>query len=133
TYDGLRMTLDGHRSDASRHLLDGRGAEIVQRLEALARTYADDIRGMPDIPRHVSGYNLTALLPEHGFDIARALVGSESTCVLVLEATVHLIPSPRARSLLVLGYPSVFDAADDVPEIMSHRPIGCEGMDDRLV
>src|SRR5215471_3056128 len=52
---------------------------------------------------------------------------------MVLEATVHLIPNPRSRSLLVLGYPSVFEAADHVPEIMRHRPIGCEGMDDRLV
>ena len=31
----------------------------------------------PKIPRRVSGYNLDELLPENGFHVARALVGSE--------------------------------------------------------
>ena len=56
------------------------------------------------IPRRVSGYNLDQLLPEHGFHVARALVGTESTCAIVLEATVRLVYSPPARTLLVLGY-----------------------------
>ena len=136
TYDGTRVTIDAQLGGrpTTWAALPGRGPEIVQRLEALAHTYEDEIRrGMPDIPRRVSGYNLTALLPEHGFNIAHALVGSESTCVLILEALVRLIPDVKARSLLILGYPTVYDAADDVPEMMTHKPIGCEGMDDRLV
>ena len=59
----------------------------------------------PDIPRRVSGYNLDGLGADKGFDLARALVGSESTCVLVLEATLHLIPDPPHHSLLVVGFP----------------------------
>ena len=62
----------------------------------------------PKIPRRVSGYNLDDLLPENGFHVARALVGTEGTCVTILEATLRLVPSPPARSLLVLGYPDVF-------------------------
>jgi FAD/FMN-containing dehydrogenase/Fe-S oxidoreductase len=136
TYDGVRMTLDAALGGDRERWRDlpGRGPEIVRSIAALADAYADEIRrGMPDIPRRVSGYNLTALLPERGFNIAHAVVGSESTCVLVLEATVKLVPNPKARSLLVLGYPSVYEAADHVPEIIAHKPIGCEGMDDQLV
>jgi Fe-S oxidoreductase len=81
----------------------------------------------------VSGYNLDDLLPENGFNVARALVGSEGTCVTILEATVRLVPSPRGRSLLVLGYPDVYSAGDHVPDILKHRPIGLEGIDDRLI
>jgi FAD/FMN-containing dehydrogenase/Fe-S oxidoreductase len=136
TYDGVRMAIDatlGLEPDRWSGL-PGRGAAILDDLRHLVDRHAAEIRtGMPDIPRRVSGYNLTALLAENGFNIAHALVGSESTCVLILEATVRLIPSPKHRALLVLGYASVFDAADDVPEIMSRRPIGCEGMDDQLV
>jgi Fe-S oxidoreductase len=99
----------------------------------LVDRYGDHLRrGMPHIPRRVSGYNVDALLPENGFNVAAALAGSESTCVLILEATVRLLPHPKARSLLVLGYPSVYEAADHIPELMAHKPIGCEGMDDRL-
>src|SRR5436309_2383135 len=85
------------------------------------------------MPRRISGYNLEALLPEQGFHVARALVGSESTCVIILEATVRLIHSPPARSLLVLGYPDIFHAADHVPEVTKYGPIGLEAIDRRFV
>jgi FAD/FMN-containing dehydrogenase len=136
TYDGVRLTVGATTDDDFDRIAaaGGRGAEIYRELRALRDENADHIRhGMPNIPRRVSGFNLTALLPENGFNVAQAIVGSESTCVLVLEATVRLIRNPKARSLVVLGYPSVFEAADHVPTIMSHRPIACEGMDDQLV
>ena len=84
----------------------------------------------PKIPRRVSGYNLDDLLPENGFHVARALAGSDGTCVTILEATLQLIPEKRARSLLVLD---VFAAGDDCPKIMQHRPIGLEGFDGEMV
>ena len=111
-----------------------RKAEIYRALRELRDRYADEIRArFPDIPRRVSGYNLDQLLPENGFHVARALVGSESTCVTVLEATVRLVDSPPARSLLVLGYPDVYQAADHVPAVMATHPIACEGLDQGLV
>jgi FAD/FMN-containing dehydrogenase/Fe-S oxidoreductase len=136
TYDGLRMRL-GEGTQALRHEMlgaGGRRAEIWHALEALRDRHAQEIRRrFPDIPRRVSGYNLPALLPEHGFNLARALVGSEGTCVTVLGAKVRLVESPPGRSLLVLGYESVYEAGDHVPEIMEFSPIGLEGIDDRLI
>ncbi len=87
----------------------------------------------PDIPRRVSGYNLDELLPEKGFQVARALVGSESTCVTVLRARCRLVESPPARALAILGFPDVARAADRVPEILEFEPIGLEGIDDVLI
>jgi FAD/FMN-containing dehydrogenase/Fe-S oxidoreductase len=136
TYDGLRMRVGATSEEELRRIAgeSGRRGDIYRRLKALTDRVEGHIRtGVPDIPRRVSGFNLTALLPEKGFNVAHALVGSESTCILVLEAMVRLIPSPRARSLVVLGYPSVFEAGDHIPEVMAHEPIGCEGMDDKLV
>ena len=72
---------------------------------------------MPRLPRRVSGYNLDSLLPENGCNIARALVGSESTLVVILEATLHLVPNPKARSLVVFGYPDIYSAGDHVMDI----------------
>ncbi len=136
TYDGLRMTV-GETSDAAYEAIlkgGGRKAEIFGALRALRERYADEIRRkFPDIPRRVSGYNLPALLPEKGFNVARALVGTEGTCVIVLGAKVRLVDSPPGRSLLVLGYESVYEAGDHVPEVMGFGPIGLEGIDDRLV
>ena len=136
TYDGLRMKV-GQTSDAELVNIIGEGGrrgEIYAGLKKLRDTYSDLIRKRyPDIPRRVSGYNLNYLLPENGFHVARALVGSEGTCVTVLEASCRLVESPPERVLLVIAYPDIFQCADRVPEIMAHGPIGLEGVDDLLV
>ncbi|PYJ36274.1 MAG: FAD-binding oxidoreductase [Verrucomicrobia bacterium] len=111
-----------------------RRSEIYTKLLALRDKYADLIRQrFPKIPRRVSGYNLDELLPENGFSVARALVGTEGTCGIILEATLELIDNPRARSLLVLGYPDIYQAGDHIAEIRKYRPIGLEGIDDVLI
>ena len=136
TYDGLRMRAGPTSEDELERIISegGRRGEIYAALKSLRERYAELIRArFPDIPRRVSGYNLDELLPEKGFNVARALVGTEGTCVTVLEATVRLVHSPPARSLLVLGYPDVYAAADQVLDVLEHSPTGLEGLDDRLV
>jgi len=136
TYDGLRMKVGTTPAAELERILQqgGRRAEIYSKLQSIAATYGDQVRQrFPNIPRRVSGYNLNYLLPENGFNLARALVGSEGTCVTVLEATCRLVESPPERALLVIAYPDIYQCADHVPEIMAHKPIGLEGFDDLLV
>jgi FAD/FMN-containing dehydrogenase/Fe-S oxidoreductase len=136
TYDGLRMKVGATSSDELERIAEagGRRGEIYAKLQTIAATYGDLVRQrFPKIPRRVSGYNLNYLLPENGFHLARALVGSEGTCVTVLEATCRLVESPPERVLLVVAYPDIYQCADHVPEIMEHTPIGLEGFDDLLV
>ena len=135
TYDGLRMTVGATSPEELNGIIreGGRRGEIYARLKSLADTYGDLVRQRyPDIPRRVSGYNLNFLLPENGFHVARALVGSEGTCVTILEATCRLVESPPERVLLVVAYPDIYQAADHVPDVMAHKPIGLEGIDDLL-
>jgi FAD/FMN-containing dehydrogenase/Fe-S oxidoreductase len=135
-YDGTRFWCE--RTDEKRYaeiLAKGdRRAEIYAQLRELADEYAEEIRArFPDIPRRVSGYNLDSLLSEHGFDVAGLLIGSESTLVTVLRAELELVPVVKERTLVVLGYPTVAEAADAVPDIARHEPIALEGLDQRLV
>jgi len=135
TYEGLRLRVGPTSEELLMHLIaeGGRRGEIYRGLKAIRDTYADEIRRrFPRLDRRVSGYNLDELLPENGFHVARALVGTESTCVTILEATLQLVPEPSARSLLVLGYPDVFQAADHVLEILPFNPTGMEGIDELL-
>jgi FAD/FMN-containing dehydrogenase/Fe-S oxidoreductase len=118
--------------------VSGRSADRATQLSAslhqIATDYADLIRKkFPNIPRRVSGYNLNYLLPENGFHIARALVGSEGTCATTLEATCRLVESPPQRVLVVVAYPDIYQCADHIPEILEYKPIGLEGFDDLLV
>jgi FAD/FMN-containing dehydrogenase/Fe-S oxidoreductase len=111
-----------------------RRAEIYKKLVDLRDKYADPVRQrFPKIPRRVSGYNLDELLPENQFNVARALVGTEGTCVIILEATLELIVDFPVRSLLVLGYPDIYHAGDHVAEIRKYKPVGLEGIDDVLI
>jgi FAD/FMN-containing dehydrogenase/Fe-S oxidoreductase len=136
TYDGIKMEVGPTSDEAFEEIIKqgGRKADIYRNMKALVAKYEPLIRTkFPDIPRRVSGYNLPALLPENGFNVAAALVGTESTCVTILEATLKLMPNPKARSLAVLGYPDLYSSGKDVMNIMEFKPIGLEGIDELLI
>jgi FAD/FMN-containing dehydrogenase/Fe-S oxidoreductase len=134
-YDVTRMTV-GMTSEAELDAIvraGGRKGQIYAGLRDIRDKYAPLIREkFPRIPRRVSGYNLDELLPENGFNVARALVGSEGTCVTVLEATLRLTASPPFRRLVCIGFPDPFIAADHVPAILTYKPIGLEGFDNAI-
>src|ERR687885_362983 len=135
-HDGTRMSVGETGDEELERIIaeGGRKGEIYAELKELRDRYADLIRERyPDIPRRVSGYNLDELLPEKGFNVARAIVGSEGTLATVLEATVRLVHSPPHRSLLVLGYPKIFQAADHALEILEYGPTGLEAIDGKLI
>ncbi|WP_052398101.1 FAD-binding and (Fe-S)-binding domain-containing protein [Streptomyces sp. NRRL F-5123] len=136
TYDGTRCWV-GRTTPEEYDAVEaagGRRAELYAGMRRIGDHYLADIRrGYPKIPRRVSGYNLDELLPENGFDVARALVGSEGTLVTVLHAELGLVPVPAADAMLVLGYPDICAAADDVPRVLEHSsPTQLEALDDRM-
>ncbi|WHU47541.1 FAD-binding and (Fe-S)-binding domain-containing protein [Gordonia sp. L191] len=137
TADGLRLTAtrtgvqatepDDAEADSRATELTAALRDLVGRNLAILRTDLDTI------PRQVSGYHLSHLLPEHGFDVARALVGSEGGCAIVTSAVVRLVPVPTSQLLLCVGYRSVADAARDVPAILPFEPSAIEGIDRKIV
>jgi FAD/FMN-containing dehydrogenase/Fe-S oxidoreductase len=135
-YDGTRLNVGATSPKELEAIIAGGGrrGQIYAGLVRIRDTYSELIRQrFPKIPRRVSGYNLDELLPENGFNVARALVGSEGTCVTVLEAHCMLKHSPQHRRLVVLGFADPFIAADHVPAVLEYKPIGLEGFDRLLV
>jgi FAD/FMN-containing dehydrogenase/Fe-S oxidoreductase len=135
-YDGTRMTV-GRTSPAERDAKirgGGRVGQIYAGLLRIRDRYSVQIQEkFPRIPRRVSGYNLDELLPENGFHVARALVGTEGTCATVVSATLNLTASPPYRVLTALAFADAFLAADAVPRVLEHGPIGLEGFDGLLL
>src|SRR5579863_1606423 len=136
-YDGTQITVGEINGEADLESIiaqGGRRGEIYGKLRGIRDRYAGLIRAKyPNIPRRVSGYNLDQLLPENGFNVAKSLVGTEGTCMIVLEAKLRLIQSPQHRALVCLGYSDTFSAADHVPEILPLKPIGLEGFEGSIV
>ncbi len=135
-YDGTRLDLGAVSDDqlAASIAEDDRRGRLYGRLRELRDRYGDAVRERyPRIPRRVSGYNLDQLLPENGFNLARAVVGSEGTLAITMGATLRLVPRPRRRALCVLGFGDIFVAADQSPWILEHRPDTLEAFDHRLI
>ncbi|MGA8938693.1 MAG: FAD-linked oxidase C-terminal domain-containing protein [Acidobacteriaceae bacterium] len=135
-YDGTRMTVGETSESQLKKIIaeGGRKGHIYAALRNLRDQYAKDIRARyPKIPRRVSGYNLDYLLPENGFHVARALVGTESTCAITLRAKTKLIHNPPHRVMLLLAYPSVFDAGDQSSHVSNLGPIAIEGFQKRVI
>ncbi len=116
--------------------LDGRGRRYeagtsldpVDRLDRLVASRLSTLRTeLGRFSRQVSGYSLEHLLPEKGGNLAKALVGTEGTCGLLLAATVKLVPQSPAPVLVVLGYPDMPTAADAVPGLSASPPAGARG------
>lgn len=129
TYDGLRMRVGATSEDELREIIAGGGrrGEIYAQLRDLRDRYGALIRKrFPNIPRLVSGYSLDMLLPENGFNVARALVGSEGTCALTLEAKLRLVQQPPKKALVVLGFPDLGSSGDIVPLLHEYGPIAIE-------
>ncbi|MDQ2791370.1 MAG: FAD-binding protein [Actinomycetota bacterium] len=139
TYDGARFWVGVNEEDHLDEIIavGGRKAQIYAQLRNLRDRYADDIRaGFPpvdELPRRVSGYNLDELLPENGFNVARALVGTEGTCATVLQATLKLTPGMFQRTLVVVQYDDIIDAGSHIMEIRDWKPIGLEVIDHLLI
>ncbi len=136
TYDGVRMRVGATSDDEleARSRTGGREGEIYSGLRSLRDRYGDLVRQRyPRIPRRVSGYNLDDLLPENACNVAASLVGTEGTCAITLDATLKLVKWPEKRTIVVLGYQDVYTAGDHVPQIMRFKPIGLEGLDDKLI
>jgi FAD/FMN-containing dehydrogenase/Fe-S oxidoreductase len=135
-YDGTHLSLRGSMTDAEVEASIARGGregELLSRLRELRDNTADSVRAhFPKLPRRVSGYNLDELMPERGFNLARAIVGSEGTLATILRATIRVVPRPKELALAVLGFDDVFLAADQMPWLLEHRPEALEGFDQNL-
>jgi FAD/FMN-containing dehydrogenase/Fe-S oxidoreductase len=131
-YDGARFGVGPTPPEKLAEIIasGGRRGEIYGALQSFVERYGEAIRrGFPKLERRVSGYDLDALLPENGFHVARALVGSESTLVTILEATLHLVPAPRARTVVMLGFERLDVAAECGLEVLQFQPTACESID----
>jgi FAD/FMN-containing dehydrogenase/Fe-S oxidoreductase len=119
---------------AARKAGGGRLGALLAGMEDIHERYGALVKErFPDIPRRVSGFNLDELAPERGAHVARALVGTESTCAFTTQATLRLVTSPSRRCLVALGYPDVYAAAEAVPELLPNPLLALEGFDRTLV
>ena len=107
--------------------LEGR---IHARLPALVAKHRTAIaQGFPPYWRRAGGYRLDRLADGPPFNLARFVVGSEGSLVVVTEATVRLVPLPRAKAIAVGHFASVAGAVAATEDALSTQPSAVELID----
>lgn len=137
TSDGARFTAAAtglRATDPEDTVSAARAAALTDSLKELTFDHLAEFRiELQRIQRQVSGYHLANLLPEHGFNVARALAGSEGTCAIIVGARMKLVPKPVSALLVCLGYADVVEAARDIETILEFSPAAVEGIDEAIV
>ncbi|HTS46322.1 MAG TPA: FAD-linked oxidase C-terminal domain-containing protein [Bryobacteraceae bacterium] len=101
----------------------------------LARQHSAEIaQRYPKILRRVGGYNLDEFAdPEKPVNLAKLMVGSEGTLGVVLEAKLRLVPLPKAKAVMVVGFHHLLDSLRATPAILAHQPSAVEVMDKSIL
>ena len=123
---GEHITLDGTANHDHYASLDALKSVVQANLGVIRTEFGR-------FGRQVSGYSLEHLLPENRFDVTRFMAGSEGTLAVITGATLQLVADAPYQIMIVLGYPTMADAADAAPLIVDHHPTACEGLDRRIV
>jgi FAD/FMN-containing dehydrogenase/Fe-S oxidoreductase len=132
--DGTRCAVGstGVREKLARR--PGREGELHRGLQAFVDAHELAIRRrFGRFTRQISGYALHRLLPEHGYDVAGLLCGSEGGFAATLQATVALTPLPAARVLCVLGFTDSISSAECVSVVLAHSPLTMESINVDLI
>jgi FAD/FMN-containing dehydrogenase/Fe-S oxidoreductase len=118
--DGSRATLGaaGPADVAGRAGGDSLIARLYRDVPALVARHETAIRrDFPPFWRKSGGYRLERMVSERGpFNLANLVVGSEGTLAIVVEATVKLVPQPRAVVGVAGHFESVAAAIDAVED-----------------
>jgi len=108
----------------------GREGSLYAAISAIVDENRDEIvKRFPKVMRRVSGYNLDELLDRDQFNLAKLMVGSESTLGLVTEAKVNLVPIPPHTVLAVLHFDNLLEAIRSVQSILQYDPSAVEVLD----
>jgi FAD/FMN-containing dehydrogenase/Fe-S oxidoreductase len=110
-------------------------AACYRTVLGLAHEHAEEIdRRYPKVVRRVGGYNLNDFVDQDKpVNLAKIMVGSEGTLGVVLEAKLNLVPLPKAKAVMVIGFEHLLESLTAAPVILHHKPSAVEVMDKHIL
>jgi len=133
---GTRLTLSETTLERAEHT-----ATIDAPLGRITRTVLDSVcnharaisQVWPDIPRSLTGYDLSSVLRQDRFSLIPVVCGSEGTLGFVVSARLSLTPIAKARRLLAIRYASFEHALGAAELLVSSNPTAIETIDDCVI
>jgi FAD/FMN-containing dehydrogenase/Fe-S oxidoreductase len=117
-----------------RDLVDGLGLIGARERDEIARQ-------VPKVMRRVGGYNIDVYAPQSerpytpdgSVNLAHLLVGSEGTLAWTRQLVLQLAPLPRARTLGVVNFPTLYRAMECAKHIVTLAPTAVELVDRTMI
>ena len=133
--DGHTVTLDGEPSDDVRtNALRAGVGDICRRNEPLIRAR------FPKTLRRNAGFALDMILaqldagvPDDRLNLSPLVAGGEGGLGFITRARLKLHPTPRAKGLAVVGFPTLDEAIASVQALLELGPSAVELLDDLVV
>ncbi|MEC4674811.1 MAG: FAD-binding and (Fe-S)-binding domain-containing protein [Nitrospirota bacterium] len=86
----------------------------------------------PRVSKNSAGYNLFEIvdgLEQRVFDLPKLFVGSEGTLGVFSEATINLVPKPKAIVVAMIHFQQLEEVGEAVPHLLKLEPSALEIMD----
>ena len=122
-----------HFSEHIRHKTEFQ-QHLYQQLFDLAQHNQTTIeKSFPKLNRSLTGYDLPALYENNTFNINHILCGSEGTLGFIVEAKLNVLPIPKHRALINIGYDNFQNALKDAKALMALDPLSIETVDSKVL
>mgnify|MGYP006285726791 CR=1 FL=1 len=135
-------------SDGEMRYLAERNDEVGRICRAIVKVIGNNegliAERFPELTRYMTGYNLAMVRevregesssggPAVWWNLPMLLAGSEGTLGVVTRARLRILPLPKHKRVVALGYGSFDDALTAGELIERHDPLAIETMDDTLL
>lgn len=129
---GLDLVLDGGDVLESGGLPPEWANSMLSEIEAASRAGRDALLDrVPALSRRFTGYDLERATPADGsLEWWRLPIGAEGTLGLVTRIRVRLLPKPKVKRLVVIGFDTFAAALDAGTSLLTHDPLAIEVMDE---
>jgi Fe-S oxidoreductase/FAD/FMN-containing dehydrogenase len=114
--------------------LDNREGYIYKQIDGILKNFAADIdKHTPQIPRHVSGYNVKGLLHDPHHNLSKLIAGSEGTLGIATEMKLRIVKNLRYTGLCLILIDDLIPALRHIPSLLNFHPIALEMIDNNIL
>ncbi|MBR1374845.1 MAG: FAD-binding oxidoreductase [Cardiobacteriaceae bacterium] len=108
--------------------------KICDGLHQIAAENAELIAAsFPKLTRTLTGYDLPNLIKNNQFNPCAVLCGAEGTLAVIAEAELNLLPIPKYRALVNIGYTNFQNALEDARTLLAQNPLSIETVDSKVL
>lgn len=105
--------------------------KISKMLKYILSLNVDIKKYYPNVSKNSSGYRLDAIFENNNNKVypQKIFLASEGTLGIITSSRIKILDIPEKKSLIILKFENIFDAALEVPSILQFEPVAMELLD----